>query len=142
MALYVLIVDDDELSRRLVERALVGQGFEVEGVESASAAFAAIDRRRPDLIVLDVMMPGISGSEMLDQIKSNPRLTAIPVIMLTGRTSDDDLIESYRSGADYYITKPLKPSELLYGVSLVLGHDAGRPAPEIVTIRPDRPRSR
>ena len=142
MASYVLVVDDDELSRRLVERVLQAQGLDVAGVESAVAALAAIDRRRPDLIVLDVMMPGVSGTEMLEQIKSTPRLASIPVIMLTGRTSDTDLIESYRSGADYYITKPLKADELVYGVSLVLGHDVVRPVPEIVTIRPERPRSR
>lgn len=137
------MVDDDELSRRLVERALVGHGFEVELVDGASAAFAAIERRRPDLVVLDVMMPGISGAEVLEQIKSNPRLTAIPVIMVTGRTGDDDLIASYRSGADYYITKPLKAAELLYGVSLVLGRDATREPPEIVVSKsPDPARRR
>ena len=145
MALYVLVVDDDELNRRLVERVLQGRGFEVELVENASAAFAAIDRRRPDLIVLDVMMPGITGVDVLEQIKSNPRLAAIPVIMLTSRTSDDDLIASYRSGADYYITKPLVADELLHGIALVLGRDIDRVAPELAAwrdARPDRPRSR
>ena len=145
MALYVLVVDDDELNRRLVERVLQGRGFEVELVENASAAFAAIDRRRPDLMVLDVMMPGITGVDVLEQIKSNPRLAAIPVIMLTSRTSDDDLIASYRSGADYYITKPLVADELLHGIALVLGRDIDRVAPELAAwrdARPDRPRSR
>jgi DNA-binding response OmpR family regulator len=140
--LHVLVVDDDELSRRLVERVLAAQGFAVELVDSATAAFAAIERRRPDLIVLDVMMPGISGAEMLEQVKSNPRLTSIPIIMVTGRTSDDDLIASYRSGADYYITKPLKSAELLYGVSLVLGLHMEPSGGEIVIPRSDRPRSR
>jgi len=145
VALYVLVVDDDELNRRLVERVLQGRGFEVELVENASAAFAAIDRRRPDLMVLDVMMPGITGVDVLEQIKSNPRLAAIPVIMLTSRTSDDDLIASYRSGADYYITKPLVADELLHGIALVLGRDIDRVAPELAAwrdARPDRPRSR
>ena len=136
MGLYVLVVDDDELNRVLVERVLTVRGIEVETSPNAIAALAAIERRRPDLIVLDVVMPGMSGSDVLAQIKSNPRLASIPVIMLTHRSGDDDLIASYRSGADYYLTKPLVPDELLYGVTLVLGRDAARLAPGLAERSP------
>ena len=136
MGLRVLVVDDDELNRRLVQRLLTVRGFEVELVENGIAALAAVERQRPDLIVLDLVMPGVSGADVLEQIKSNPRMTTIPVIMLTARTGDDDLIASYRSGADYYITKPLKADELLYGVSLVLGRNAVPPLPDVTPLAP------
>ena len=122
VGLHVLIVDDDELNRVLVERVLAARGIEVETSPNGIAALAAIERRRPDLIVLDVVMPGMSGADVLTQVKATPRLATIPVIMLTARSGDDDLIASYRSGADYYLTKPLVPDELLYGVALVLGN--------------------
>jgi two-component system, sensor histidine kinase ChiS len=129
VGLYVLVVDDDELNRVLVERVLTARGIEVEASPNGIAALAAIERRRPDLIVLDVVMPGMSGADVLAQVKSTPRLATIPVIMLTARSGDDDLIASYRSGADYYLTKPLVADELLYGVALVLGRDANRLVP-------------
>jgi len=129
VGLHVLVVDDDELNRVLVERVLAARGIEVETSPNGIAALAAIERRRPDLIVLDVVMPGMSGADVLTQVKATPRLATIPVIMLTARSGDDDLIASYRSGADYYLTKPLVADELLYGVALVLGRDASRLAP-------------
>ena len=144
VGLYVLVVDDDELNRVLVERVLTARGIEVETSPNGIAALAAVDRRRPDLIVLDVVMPGMSGADVLAQVKSTPRLATIPVIMLTARSGDDDLIASYRSGADYYLTKPLVADELLYGVALVLGRDAGRLAPglgvrpAVRAVRPQR----
>jgi two-component system, sensor histidine kinase ChiS len=144
VGVHVLVVDDDELNRVLVERVLTTRGLEVETSPNGIAALAAIERRRPDVIVLDVVMPGMSGSDVLAQIKSSPTLAKIPVIMLTHRSGDDDLIASYRSGADYFITKPLVADELLYGVALVLGRDAARLAPGLVgsaarAVRPHRP---
>lgn len=146
MALYVLVVDDDELSRLLVQRILEGRGIEVCVVSSGGEALGAIDRRRPDLIVLDVMMPGVNGVDVLDHVKSTPALVSIPVVMLTGRSGDEDLLATYRAGADYYITKPLVPDELLHGIALVLGRDVARKAPALVAPRrpsaTDRRRSR
>jgi CheY-like chemotaxis protein len=133
VALHALVVDDDEIGRRLAQRVLEGQGFDVTCVDGAVAALAAIEVRRPDVVVLDVVMPGMTGTELLEQIKSNPRLASIPVVMVTSRTSDADLLASYQSGADYYITKPLVADELLYGVSLLLGHHAPKPVPPVPT---------
>ena len=145
MALHVLVVDDDELNRVLVQRILEGRGIEVEVVASGMEALGAIERRRPDLIVLDIMMPGVNGVDVLDHVKSTPALVSVPVIMLTGRSGDEDLLATYRAGADYYITKPLIPDELLHGIALMLGHDAARLAPALVrpsAPRSDRPRTR
>ena len=116
----------------------------VEVAATGMAALAALDRARPDLVVLDIMMPGMTGFDVLDRVKASPQLAAIPVIMLTAKADDGDLLASYRSGADYYITKPLVASQLLYGVGLVLGTEflattatTNPPAP-----RPARPRPR
>jgi CheY-like chemotaxis protein len=121
VALHVLVVDDDALSLALVTRMLTSHGLDVETATSAVDALAALERRRPDVVVLDVMMPGMSGAELLDRLKASPRFTSIPVIMLTAHADDDELIASYRSGADYFVTKPLVPSQLLYGIELVTG---------------------
>lgn len=146
MTLSILAVDDDELCLRLVERTLAAQGFEVEAVRSGVEALAALERRRPDVVILDITMPGMNGFEVLDRIKANPRLASIPVIMLTARADDADLIASYQSGADYYITKPLVASQLLNGVGLLLGRElpaAPRPTgPPATPPRRDRSRSR
>src|SRR5262245_18129494 len=84
-------------------------------------ALAALERRRPDLVILDIMMPGLDGGDVLARIESSPQLASIPVIMLTAKSADQDLIDSYKSGADYYITKPLVARQLLHGIGLVLG---------------------
>jgi DNA-binding response OmpR family regulator len=138
VGLHVLVVDDDAHSLALVARVLELHGIEVEKATGGIEALAALDRRRPDVIVLDIMMPGMNGAEVLDRVKASPRFASIPVIMLTARSDDADLIASYRSGADYYLTKPLVPDELLYGVALVLGRDAARLAPGLAERPPAR----
>jgi CheY-like chemotaxis protein len=143
VSLYVLVADDDELNRTLVQRTLEAHGLEVEAVSSGVEALAALDRRRPDVVVLDIMMPGMTGAEVLERIKTSPRFASIPVIMLTARSSDEDLIASYQSGADYYVVKPLVPSQLLYGIGLVVGREipgSGMRSPGAP--KPDRPRPR
>jgi two-component system sensor histidine kinase ChiS len=138
------MVDDDDLSVRLVQRVLEVRGFSVESAGSGMEALAAIDRRRPDVIILDIMMPGMTGMEVLDRVKASPRFASIPVIMLTAKEGDEDLLASYRSGADYYVTKPLVVEQLMNGLARVLGLSTPRqaastpPSPS----RGDRPRSR
>jgi CheY-like chemotaxis protein len=143
VGLHVLVVDDDAVNLALVARVLGSRGFEVETVTDGVSALAALDRRRPDVVVLDIMMPGMSGAEVLDRVKSSPRFTSIPVIMLTARDADADLIASYQSGADYFVSKPLVPAQLLYGIGLVTGRlirDAA-PPPSGAAARPQRSRT-
>jgi CheY-like chemotaxis protein len=135
------MVDDDALNVRLVQRVLEARGFSVESAASGMEALAAIDRRRPDVIILDIMMPGMTGVEVLDRVKASPRLASIPVIMLTAKEGDEDLLASYRAGADYYVTKPLVVEQLLNGLALVLGQSPRQPTPASPS-RGDRPRSR
>ncbi len=109
----VLVVDDERHIVRLVQVNLERQGYEVltayDGVECLEKAKS----EQPDLIVLDVMMPRMDGFEALQRLKSDPETSHIPVIMLTARTQDRDVLQGYQYGADLYLTKPFSPMELL-----------------------------
>jgi DNA-binding response OmpR family regulator len=75
-------------------------------------------------MLLDVMMPRMSGLDVLKALKANPETASIPVIMVTAKTTDDDVLHGYQQGADYYITKPFTADQLLYGINLVLGNQS------------------
>lgn len=109
----VLVVDDERHIVRLVQVNLERQGYEVitayDGVECLEKAKS----EKPDLIVLDVMMPRMDGFEALQRLKSDPETSYIPVIMLTARAQDRDVLQGYQYGADLYLTKPFSPLELI-----------------------------
>jgi len=120
----VLVVDDNRDNVNVVREILLSHGFEVDVAYDGPAALAALEKRRPGVILLDVMMPGMSGLEVLDRIRGNPSHAGIPVVLITAKAQDQDLLEGYRVGADYYITKPFTPRQVLYGIGLVLGQEA------------------
>jgi two-component system sensor histidine kinase ChiS len=122
----ILVVDDNEDSVWITREILTRRGFEVEVAYNGPSALELIEQNPPDLIVLDVMMPGMSGIEVLDRLRSNPKQAVIPVIMLTAKAQDDDVLEGYKTGADYYITKPFTAKQLLYGINLLLGTENGK----------------
>jgi two-component system phosphate regulon response regulator PhoB len=126
----ILIVDDSQDIALISARMLSQRGYAVITAESGQEALAIIERQRPSCVLLDVMMPGMSGIEVLKSLKADAATSSIPVIMVTAKTTDDDVLSGYQEGADYYITKPFTADELAYGVNLVLGH---QPAP---TARP------
>jgi two-component system alkaline phosphatase synthesis response regulator PhoP/two-component system response regulator VicR len=109
----VLVVDDERHIVRLVQVNLERQGYEVltayDGVECLEKTKA----EKPDLIILDVMMPRMDGFEALQRLKSDPETNHIPVIMLTARAQDRDVLQGYQYGADLYLTKPFSPLELI-----------------------------
>lgn len=123
MSARVLVVDDNEDNRRIMQEILRMRGFEVETAVDGPEALRAIERQRPDVVLLDVMMPAMSGMEVLDRIKANPQSATVPVIMITAKAADEDVLAGYKFGADYYITKPFTPRQLLYGLGLVLGRE-------------------
>jgi two-component system alkaline phosphatase synthesis response regulator PhoP/two-component system response regulator VicR len=108
-----LVVDDERHIVRLVQVNLERQGYEVltayDGVECLEKTKA----EKPDLIILDVMMPRMDGFEALQRLKSDPETNHIPVIMLTARAQDRDVLQGYQYGADLYLTKPFSPLELI-----------------------------
>ncbi|MGZ4673227.1 MAG: response regulator, partial [Ilumatobacteraceae bacterium] len=104
---HVLAVDDEEHITELVAMALGIHGFEVERVASGRAALAAIEARRPDLVLLDVMLPDLNGFEVAKRLRQNEGAgPGIPIIFLTARDATSDKVEGLRLGVDDYITKP------------------------------------
>ncbi len=126
MGTRVLVVDDNPDSLVIVRGLLEPRGYEVEEASSGPQALELIRARRPDIVLLDVMMPEMSGLEVLQKIKENPETALLPVILVTAKTADEDVVQGYQYGADYYITKPFTGHQLIYGIELVLGRESGR----------------
>jgi DNA-binding response OmpR family regulator len=124
----VLVVDDDEHSARIAARLLSARGYDVRTAHDGGGALAEVTTHRPHCILLDIMMPRMSGLEVLAQLKESAATASIPVILVTAKSQDEDVLTGYRQGAEYYITKPFSAQELLYGIRLVLGKQpaAGR----------------
>lgn len=113
----VLVVDDEPTIREVVELYLRREGFDVVVAPDGPSAIAAIGRRRPDLVVLDLMLPGLGGLEVLRQIRADGSL---PVILLTARGEEADRVVGLELGADDYVTKPFSNRELVARVKAVL----------------------
>jgi DNA-binding response OmpR family regulator len=117
----ILVADDDVDIRELVEFKLSTLGHDVVAVSDGAAAIDACRAQRPDLAVLDVMMPGVSGLDAIRAIRADPALAGLPVILLTARAQESDVETGFDSGADDYITKPFSPRELAARVDALLG---------------------
>lgn len=109
----ILAVDDERHIVRLVQINLEKHGYEVVTASNGREAIETAREARPDLIVMDVMMPEMDGFEALEKMKADPELSSIPVIMLTAKAQDADVFSGWQKGADLYLTKPFNPSELL-----------------------------
>jgi CheY-like chemotaxis protein len=121
MAKMIMVVDDSPDTVEIVSTILTGKGFSVLKAFSATEALAQLEKSIPDLVILDVMMPKMNGLEALEKLKGQPETASIPVILLTAKNQDEDVLQGYRIGADYYITKPFTSVQLLYGIDLLLG---------------------
>jgi two-component system alkaline phosphatase synthesis response regulator PhoP/two-component system response regulator VicR len=131
MEKHILAVDDERFIRRLVEVNLQRAGYRVTTAADGAEALEVARADRPDLIVLDVLMPRVDGFEALRRLKADPATAEIPVVMLTARAQDADLFKGYQYGADLYLTKPFNPVELLTFVNRILA----TPAPEQLPVR-------
>ena len=116
----ILAVDDEPNIVRLVQVNLERHGYQVDTANNGVQALAKIRQSRPDLVVSDVMMPEMGGFELLASIRRDPNLMDLPVIMLTAKTEDRDVMEGYKTGVDMYLTKPFSPHELLAFVKRIL----------------------
>jgi two-component system alkaline phosphatase synthesis response regulator PhoP len=125
----VLIVEDDRDIADLVARYLHKAGFEVETLVSGRDALAALIRRPPDLLVLDLMLPHVSGLEICRAARANASTAALPIIMLTARAEEPDRISGLELGADDYLGKPFSPNELVARVRALLRRANRHPAP-------------
>jgi two-component system KDP operon response regulator KdpE len=118
----ILVVDDEPAIVRLVRAELQSEGYAVLATASGEEALARLDEDRPDLVVLDLMMPGMDGFETLRRIRAESQ---VPVIMLTARAGDADKLKGLQGGADDYLTKPFNPEELSARIAAVLRRSAG-----------------
>ena len=109
----ILTVDDEKHIVRLIQVNLERHGYEVVTAYDGREALQKVDDERPDLVILDVMMPYMDGFEVLQNLKRNPATRDIPVIMLTAKAQDADVFKGWQSGVDCYLTKPFNPMELI-----------------------------
>lgn len=116
----VLVVEDDADSRMLLCRLIVRLGHETVDFACGPDALEYLPDDSIAVALLDIMMPEMSGFELLQEIRSLPGMEELPAIMVTARDQDDDILEGYKSGADYYITKPYTAQQLAYGIKIVL----------------------
>ena len=116
----ILIADDDVIIVEMLRFRLEAAAHEVAVALDGMAALANAGADRPDLIVLDSMMPVISGPEVLARLKANENLKDIPVVMLTARKGESDVVAALKSGVDEYLTKPFIPQELLVRIENLL----------------------
>lgn len=116
----ILVVEDERDIAALVGYHLTKEGYRVRTAASGSEALEELTRSRPDLIVLDLMLPGLSGFDLLNEMRGRPELSDTPVIVLTARRDEIDRIKGLELGADDYVTKPFSPQELVLRVAAVL----------------------
>jgi CheY-like chemotaxis protein len=109
----ILVVDDDPAIRSLVSDSLEIEGYEVLAAEDGFAALRAIESYSPDCVLLDVMMPGLDGHQVLQRIRSAEDSPALPVVMLTAYSDDANAWQAWTEGVDYFLPKPFDSDELL-----------------------------
>jgi two-component system phosphate regulon response regulator OmpR len=124
---HILVVDDDARLRGLLSRYLIGEGFRVTAADNAADARAKLRSINPDLLVLDVMMPGESGLELTEALRRESTHD-VPVLLLTARGTPEDRIAGFEAGADDYLGKPFEPRELVLRIRAMLRR-ATPPAP-------------
>ena len=125
MARKILTCDDEKHIVRLIQVNLERQGYEVITASNGAECLEKVKEDRPDLIVLDVMMPEMTGFEVLDILKKDPETESIPVIMLTARAQDADVLRGWQSGVECYLTKPFNPMELIAFVKRIFSMEDG-----------------
>jgi two-component system phosphate regulon response regulator PhoB len=126
----ILVVEDDEDIQQLVGYNLIKAGFLVEYGDSGEQALEKIRHQSPDLMLLDLMLPEMDGTDLCRIIRSDSRLSQLPIIMLTAKSEESDIISGLDHGADDYVTKPFSPKILISRVKAVLRRKAKDSAPQ------------
>lgn len=124
----ILVIEDERDISALVAYHLTREGYRVRTAEGGQEALDAMLTERPDIVVLDLMLPGFSGYEVLAEMRRRPALVDLPVIVLTARKEEADRVKGFELGADDYVTKPFSPRELILRVGAVLRRAQSPPA--------------
>ena len=120
----ILVVEDEESLLKLESILFTSKGYQVTGARDGNEALRSIAQERPDLVVLDVMLPGLDGFDVCRAIKDDPATNCIPVVMLTAKKSSRDLERGKEAGADAYITKPFKSVKVIEVIEALIGKHA------------------
>jgi two-component system phosphate regulon response regulator PhoB len=128
----ILVVDDEEDLLELVNYNLSREGFRVECVATGEAALAAARKNLPDLIVLDLLLPSVDGLEICRRLKADEKTKHIPIIMLTAKSEESDMVTGLELGADDYMTKPFSPRVLLARVRAILRRKSKQATDDVV----------
>jgi DNA-binding response OmpR family regulator len=129
MGKRVLVVDDDWDTVQLVKAALAREGCDIVTAANGAECLLSIEANRPDLIILDVTMPVLDGYQVLRVIREKPELAALPVIMLTAKRADQDVVRSLTDGADLHLSKPFETEELVAAARALLAAEADDSVP-------------
>jgi DNA-binding response OmpR family regulator len=121
----ILVVEDEEVVRRFIGMTIRGDEIEVDEACNGKEALEKIFANKYDLIILDIMLPEIDGFQVLEKIRANPSLADLPVVIVSAKNSDKDILTGLKGGANYYITKPFEPQELISSLELILGIPRG-----------------
>lgn len=116
----ILVIEDDEIVSRTIERSLRGNDFRISTVSSGVEGLKTARRMNPDLVILDVIMPGMDGYTVCREIRADPLLSKVPVLFLTAKVKDEDKINGFHAGADDYLSKPFNIDELILRVRAIL----------------------
>jgi len=116
----VLVVDDQAPNRKLLSDLLSTQGYAIDAAESGEEALARIQAKVPDLVLLDVVMPGLNGYEVCRRLRADPATSVLPVVMVTALDPTEERIKGLQAGADDFLTKPINTPELLARVRSLL----------------------
>ncbi len=128
MSKRILVIEDHAENRRILRILLASAGFEMIEAVTGEEGVAAAERERPDLILMDIQLPGLDGYEATRRIKANPALRPIPIIVVTSYALSGDDVKAFEAGCDAYVTKPFVPRELLAKVRQYLAPPTEGPA--------------
>lgn len=130
----ILVVEDEEDIRELINYNLTREGFQVEAVATGEDALQSLKKTTPDLVLLDLMLPGVDGLEVCRRLKNNANTSSVPVVIVTAKGEEADVVTGLELGADDYVIKPFSPRVLLARVRAVLRRQDGPPVDEDDTL--------
>ncbi|MGB9521949.1 MAG: response regulator transcription factor, partial [Anaerolineales bacterium] len=122
----VLVIEDDDIVARTVERSLRGEEFKVTTVNSGVEGLKIARKLMPDIVILDVVMPGMDGYTVCREMRADPTLSEVPILFLTAKIKDEDKITGFNAGADDYLSKPFNIDELILRVRAILRRSTRR----------------
>jgi two-component system OmpR family response regulator len=120
----ILVIEDDPAIRRLLAKSLTAAGFEIQSADDGAEGLERAEQWRPDLVVLDLMMPRVDGWQVVSKLRANPEFALTPILLLTAANTAEDRYAAFKLGADDYISKPFRPAEIVIRVQRALRHRA------------------